>query len=81
MISERKKIILQTILSEYIRSAQPVSSGVLVDKYKLNVSPATVGNEMMELEEEFDIEFSNDEMLAFTTVADVIADLEKKLGK
>lgn len=52
MISERKKIILQTILSEYIRSAQPVSSGVLVDKYKLNVSPATVRNEMMELEEE-----------------------------
>lgn len=36
---------------------------------------------MMKIEEEFDIEFSNDEMLAFTTVADVIADLEKKLGK
>ncbi len=52
MISERKKIILETIVSEYISSAQPVSSGTLVEKYKLNVSPATVRNEMMELEDE-----------------------------
>ena len=36
---------------------------------------------MMKIEEEFDIEFSNDEMLSFATVADVLADLEKKLGK
>ncbi|OQC11512.1 MAG: Acyl carrier protein [Tenericutes bacterium ADurb.Bin087] len=33
---------------------------------------------MMKLEEEFGIEFSNDEMLAFTTVADVIAEIERK---
>lgn len=52
MISERKKIILETIVSEYINSAQPVSSGTLVEKYKLNVSPATVRNDMMELEDE-----------------------------
>ncbi len=36
---------------------------------------------MMKIEEEFGIEFSNDEMLGFSTVADVIADIEKKLGK
>lgn len=36
---------------------------------------------MMKIEEEFDIEFSNDEMLSFATVADVLADLEKKLAK
>lgn len=36
---------------------------------------------MMKLEEEFDIEFTNDEMLSFTTVADVLADIEKKLNK
>lgn len=35
---------------------------------------------MMQLEEEFGIEFSNDEMLSFTTVADVVADIEKKLN-
>lgn len=34
---------------------------------------------MMQLEEEFGIEFSNDEMLNFKTVADVTADIEKKL--
>lgn len=52
MISDRKKFLLETILKEYIKTAQPVSSGVLVEKYKLEVSPATVRNEMMELEEE-----------------------------
>lgn len=36
---------------------------------------------MMQIEEEFGIEFSNDEMLGFTTVADVVSDLEKKLAK
>lgn len=52
MISPRKQLILQTIVSEYIKSAQPVSSGVLVNKYNLEVSTATVRNEMMELEDE-----------------------------
>jgi len=52
MISERKKLILQTLIKEYVKTAQPVSSGVLVEKYKLDLSPATVRNELMELEEE-----------------------------
>ena len=52
MISDRKKFLLETIIKEYVKTAQPVSSGVLVDKYKLDISPATVRNEMMELEEE-----------------------------
>jgi len=52
MISERKRFILETIVKEYVKTAQPVSSGVLVEKYKLDISPATVRNEMMELEEE-----------------------------
>ncbi|HZJ41517.1 MAG TPA: hypothetical protein VFD51_00660 [Patescibacteria group bacterium] len=52
MISERKQFILQTIVGEYIENAQPVSSGMLVSKYNLEISPATVRNEMMELEEE-----------------------------
>jgi len=52
MISERKKLILETLLKEYLKTAQPVSSGVLVKKYKLDISTATVRNEMMELEDE-----------------------------
>ncbi|MFZ2310838.1 MAG: DeoR family transcriptional regulator [Patescibacteria group bacterium] len=52
MISKRKKTILRTIIKEYVKNAQPVSSGMLVAKYKLDVSPATVRNDMAELEEE-----------------------------
>lgn len=52
MISERKKLLLEIILKEYLKTATPVSSGVLVEKYKLDISPATVRNEMMELEED-----------------------------
>jgi heat-inducible transcriptional repressor len=52
MISERKKFLLETIIKEYLKTAVPVSSGILVEKYKLDISPATVRNEMMELEEE-----------------------------
>ena len=51
MISDRKKTILRTIIKEYIKNAQPVSSGMLVEKCKLGVSPATVRNDMVELEE------------------------------
>jgi len=50
-LSERKILILDTIIKEYLKTAQPVSSGLLTEKYKLGVSPATVRNEMMELEE------------------------------
>ncbi len=52
MISDRKKFLLETIIKEYLKTALPVSSGVLVEKYKLDISTATVRNEMMELEEE-----------------------------
>lgn len=52
MISNRKKTILRTIIKEYVKNAQPVSSGMLVSKYKLGVSPATARNDMAELEEE-----------------------------
>lgn len=52
MISERKKNLLDIIIKEYVQTANPVSSGSLVKKYKLSFSPATVRNEMMELEED-----------------------------
>lgn len=52
MISDRKKTILKAIIKEYIKTAQPVSSGMLVEKCNLKVSPATVRNDMAELEEE-----------------------------
>lgn len=50
-MDERKELILNTIIKEHIETGAPVGSGVLVSKYKLNISPATVRNEMAALEE------------------------------
>lgn len=50
MLDERKKKILQAIIEEYINTAEPVSSGVIVENYNLNCSSATIRNEMAELE-------------------------------
>lgn len=49
-MKERKKQLLKLIVENYIRTAQPVSSEVLVSKLK--VSSATIRNEMAELVEE-----------------------------
>ncbi|MFC1613487.1 DeoR family transcriptional regulator, partial [Patescibacteria group bacterium] len=49
-MNERKNKLLNSIIDEYISSAEPVGSSLLVEKYRLNVSPATVRNDMMELE-------------------------------
>lgn len=51
-MDERKRLILSTIIMEHIKTGAPVGSGVLVEKYELDVSPATVRNDMMALEEE-----------------------------
>lgn len=48
MLDNRKKKILQAIVEEYIDTAEPVSSGNLVEE--LNCSSATIRNEMAELE-------------------------------
>lgn len=50
-ISERKELILLTLIKEYIKTAQPISSGFLVEKYKLGISSATARNEMADLED------------------------------
>jgi len=50
-LSPRQELILLTIIKEYIKTAQPISSGFLVEKYDLGISSATARNEMVELEE------------------------------
>lgn len=52
MLDERKAAILRAVVEEYIGTAQPVGSGHVVRGGKLNVSPATVRNEMAALEAE-----------------------------
>ena len=49
-LSERKLKILQAIISDYVRSAEPVGSRTLSKKYDLGISPATIRNEMADLE-------------------------------
>lgn len=50
-LSERKLKILQTIISDFIRTGEPVGSRTLSKKYNMGVSPATIRNEMSDLEE------------------------------
>lgn len=50
-LTDRQKLILTLIIHEHTRSAQPVGSKTLVDKYNLAMSSATVRNEMGELTE------------------------------
>ena len=49
-LDNRKKKILQAIVEEYINTAEPVSSGSIVKKYGLDLSSATIRNEMADLE-------------------------------
>jgi heat-inducible transcriptional repressor len=51
MLTERQRRILGLIVREYVGSSIPVSSKQLVETYDLNVSSATVRNEMARLEE------------------------------
>lgn len=51
-LSERKLKILQAIIDDFIHSAEPVGSRTLSKKYNLGISPATIRNEMSDLEEQ-----------------------------
>ena len=51
MIDERKIKILQVIINDYITTGEPVGSRTIAKKYELGVSPATIRNEMADLEE------------------------------
>ena len=52
MLDDRKKQVLQAVIEEYISTAEPVSSGTIVEKYDLGFSSATIRNDMAELEHE-----------------------------
>ncbi len=52
MLTERRRQLLQIIIDEHVRTAQPVGSAALVDRYHLPVSSATIRNEMAALEED-----------------------------
>lgn len=51
MLSERQKMILSAIVDDYIRSAEPVGSRSISKRGDVGYSPATIRNEMSDLEE------------------------------
>jgi heat-inducible transcriptional repressor len=50
-VDDRKLRILQVIIDDFIRTAQPVGSRTLAKKYGLGISSATIRNEMADLED------------------------------
>ena len=51
-MTERQIEILDRVIREYIRTAQPISSQSLKDKKRIGVSSATIRNEMQELSDQ-----------------------------
>lgn len=49
MITERQEKILNSLIKEYIDRAEPISSNLLQKKSNLDVSPATIRNDLQEL--------------------------------
>jgi heat-inducible transcriptional repressor len=52
VLDDRKLTILRAIVTDYVSMQEPVGSRALVERYALEVSPATVRNDMAVLEEE-----------------------------
>ena len=50
-LGDRKKQILRAIIDDYIQTAEPIGSRTIVEKHGINLSPATIRNEMADLEE------------------------------
>ena len=52
MLDERKLAVLRAIVEDYVSTNEPVGSKSLVDRHNLDVSPATIRNDMAVLEEQ-----------------------------
>lgn len=51
MLSDRQRLVLNAIVDDYIRSAEPVGSRSISKREDVKFSPATIRNEMADLEE------------------------------
>jgi heat-inducible transcriptional repressor len=52
LLDERKLAVLRAIVEDYVSTTEPVGSKSLVDRHGLDVSPATIRNDMAVLEEQ-----------------------------
>ncbi|WP_124053776.1 heat-inducible transcriptional repressor HrcA [Arcanobacterium ihumii] len=48
---ERRRIVLNAIVEDYVATREPVGSKAVVERHGLTVSPATIRNDMAQLEE------------------------------
>lgn len=51
MLDDRKIKILAAVIHDYIATAEPIGSRTIARKYRIGISPATIRNEMADLEE------------------------------
>jgi heat-inducible transcriptional repressor len=52
VLDDRKLAVLRAIVHDYVSTMEPVGSKALVDRHHLDVSPATIRNDMAVLEEQ-----------------------------
>jgi len=52
MADDRRLKVLSAIVTDYVRTREPVGSRALAERYRLGVSPATIRNDMASLEDE-----------------------------
>src|ERR1700720_1856282 len=52
VLDERKLAVLRAIVEDYVSTTEPVGSKSLVDRHGLDVSPATIRNDMAVLEDQ-----------------------------
>ncbi|MDY3678246.1 MAG: heat-inducible transcriptional repressor HrcA [Actinomyces urogenitalis] len=52
MADDRRLKVLSAIVTDYVRTREPVGSRAIVERYQLGVSPATIRNDMAALEDE-----------------------------
>lgn len=52
MLDDRKLAVLRAVVEDYVATRDPVGSKALVERHGLDVSPATIRNDMAVLEEE-----------------------------
>lgn len=51
-LSSRRQVVLEVIVDDYVRTAEPVASQQIAGRHELKVSPATIRNDMAELEDQ-----------------------------
>ena len=65
LLTPRKIIIFKAIVKEFIETAEPVGSRLLIEKYNIDYSSATIRNEMSDLEKPLVVEFHHLRDIAF----------------